>query len=172
MVKSKQVLIYGAAFSLMISMVRSAWTHGNERGTAKATIGNATVSIDYGRPTLKGRNMLQKIQPGHVWRIGADFPTIIQSDMDLDFGGTRVPRGKHILLARLVEPGKWTLIISNKPAQQYDPTAKIAEVPMVLRETTDPAEELLIQLSDKGGQGVIEIAWGTSRLLASFAPAR
>ncbi len=145
--------------------------HGNKRGSAKATIGNVAVSISYGRPMLKGRDMLSKIQPGQIWRIGADVPTTIESDAALDFGGTRVPKGKHILLARLIEPGKWSLVVSNKPAQQYDASAKIAEVPMELRESNDPVEELSIQLSNKGGQGVIEIAWGNSRLLASFTPA-
>lgn len=145
--------------------------HGNERGSAKATFGNAAVSINYGRPMLKGRDMLKKIRPGQVWRIGADVPTTIESSAELDFGGTRVPKGKHILLARLIEPGKWTLVVSNKPAQQYDPSAKIAEAPMELRESNDPVEELNIQLSNQDGRGVIEIAWGTSRLVASFTPA-
>src|SRR6516164_296662 len=146
--------------------------HGNERGTAKATIGSATVTIDYGRPMLKGRDPMKMIQPGEVWRIGSDAPTTIESDADLDFGGTRVPKGKHILLAHYIEPGKWSLVVSSKSASQFEPGAKLAEVPMEYDESRDTMEEVTIQLSAKGGQGVINIAWGTMRLTASFSAAK
>ena len=146
--------------------------HGNERGTAKAVIGSATVTIDYGRPMLKGRDLMKMIQPGEVWRIGSDAPTTIESDADLDFGGTRVPKGKHILLAHYIEPGKWSLVVSSKSASQYEPGAKLAEVPMEVQESKAPEEEVTIQLSPKGSQGVIEIAWGTMRLTGSFSAAK
>ena len=146
--------------------------HGNERGTAKATIGSATVTIDYGRPMLKGRDPMKMIQPGEVWRIGSDAPTTIESDADLDFGGTRVPKGKHILLAHYIEPGKWSLVVSSKSASQFEPGAKLAEVPMEYDESRDTMEEVTIQLSAKGRQGVINIAWGAMRLTGSFSAAK
>ena len=36
----------------------------------------------------------------------------------------------------------------------------------------DPTDALTIQLSNKGGRGVIEIAWGTLRLVGAFVPAK
>ena len=39
-------------------------------------------------------------------------------------------------------------------------------------ESRDTMEEVTIQLSAKGGQGVINIAWGTMRLTASFSAAK
>lgn len=146
--------------------------HGNDRGEAKATIGGARVSISYGRPALKGRDMLKQIQPGKLWRIGADAPTTVESDADLDFGGARVPKGKHVLLARYIEAGKWSLVVSSKDASHYEPSARIAEVPLELQEVKDPAEEVTIQLTNQGGHGVIEIAWGKTRLVGSFAAAK
>ena len=85
--------------------------------------------------------------------------------------GTIVPKGKHILLARLVEPGKWTLVFSSKSVFQYEPSAKLAEVPLTLEEASDSAELVTIQVTDKDGTGVIEIAWCKMRLSASFKPA-
>lgn len=157
------------AVSLLLVGGAIVQAHGNERGQAKATIDKAQVTIDYGRPTLKGRDMLKKIEPGSLWRIGSDDPTTLESNADLDFGGTRISKGKHILLARLAEPGKWTLVVSSKSAMEYDPSAKLAEVPMEFSESKDPVEELTIQLSNSDGRGLIEIAWGTARLTASFA---
>ncbi len=146
--------------------------HGNGRGQAKVTIDKAQVTIDYGRPTLKGRDMLKKIEPGNLWRLGSDEPTTIESNVDLEFGGTRISKGKHILLARLVEPGKWTLVVSSKGAMDYEPSAKLAEVPMEFSETNDPVDELTIQVLNSSGRGLIEIAWGSARLTASFALAK
>ena len=144
---------------------------GSERGTVQANISGARISIDYGRPALRGRDMLKQIQPGQVWRLGAGAPTTLESDKPLNFAGITVPQGKHILLARLVEPERWTLVFSSKSAFQYEPSAKVAEIPLDFREASDSAELVTITLIDKDGMGVLEIAWGKMRLSASFKPA-
>ena len=148
-----------------------AVAHGNEIGKAEATIGHAKVTISYGRPLLKGRDINKLIQPGQMWRIGADVPTTIESDADLDFGGTQVPKGKHVLLARLSAPGQWSLVVSSAPVNHYEPSAKLAEEPMTVEQGKDSVEDLTINLTNNSGQGTIEISWGTQRLLASFKPA-
>lgn len=145
---------------------------GNNRGKAEATVGSAHVSIEYGRPMLKGRNPLEMIKPGQIWRLGASAPTTIKTDHDLLFGSTRVPKGKHILLAQMVEPGKWLLLVSSKAANEYEPSAKIAEMPMKLGSAEDLVEKMTIKLSGHQDRGDIEVAWGTSRLAASFAVAQ
>lgn len=157
--------------TLIVLLSSASMAHGNERGSVKATINGAHISIDYGRPALKGRDMLKQLQPGQLWRIGADAPTTLESDKELNFGGTIVPKGKHILLARLVEPGKWTLVFSTKSVFEYGPDAKLAEVPLTLEEASDSTELVTIKVTDKDGTGVIEIAWGKMRLSASFKPA-
>ncbi len=168
----KPSIVVAMTLVLMAMGAAATLAHGNDRGQAKATVDKAQVTIDYGRPALKGRDMLKKLEPGKLWRMGSDDPTTIESNVDLDFGGTRVEKGKHILLARLVESGKWTLVVSSKSANNYEPSAKLAEVPMEFSEAGDAVEELTINLSNSGGRGVIEIAWGTARLKASFAPAK
>lgn len=148
------------------------WAQGGSRGKASATIGTANVSIDYGRPSLNGRDPLSMIKPGQVWRLGASAPTIISTDQDLMFGSTRLPKGKHILLAEMTEPGKWVLLASTKPWDAYDPSAKIAETPMTLEKGQDRVEQMTIKLSNHGNQGDLEVAWGTSRLAATFSVAK
>ncbi|MBZ5561285.1 MAG: DUF2911 domain-containing protein [Acidobacteriia bacterium] len=163
--KLRRILI-GLSATALFALIPSLLAHGNDRGEAKATIGGAHVSIDYSQPTLKGRDPLKMIQAGKVWRLGADAPTTIESDKPLNFGGTTVPKGKHILLARFDSPGKWTLIVSTKPYNQYEASAKLAEIPLTQSETADPVEALTIKLSD---QGAIEIRWGKLQLSGSIA---
>ena len=171
MTKTRPFLIAIATAALVFLTTPAGVAHGAERGSVKATINGAHVTIDYGRPVLHGRDMLAKLKPGQVWRIGADSPTTLESDKDLDFGGTVVPKGKHILLAKLVEPGKWTLVFSSKSVFEYEASAKIAEVPLTFEEATDSDEMVTLKLTDQGGTGVLEIAWGKMRLTASFKPA-
>jgi nucleoid-associated protein YgaU len=172
MMRAKAILISLAVAAALPLLALQCRAHGNEHGEAKASIGSAKVTIRYNRPTLKGRDLMKMIHPGDLWRLGADSPTTIESDSDLDFGGARVPKGEHILMARYVAPGEWTLVVSSKDRIHYEPSAKLAEVPMEVQEGKDPADALAIQLSSKSGHGVIEIAWGSYRLLATFAPAR
>jgi len=168
----KQVSVILATGAVFVSMAFLAQAHGNESGLARAAIGKATVSIEFRRPSLKGRDLMKMIHPGDLWRLGADAPTTIESNADLDFGGTRVPKGKHVLLARYIEPGKWTLVVSSKDRMHYEPSAKLAEIPLEVQEGKDPVEELKIDLSSVGENGVVEIAWGAYRLKGSFRPAK
>jgi Protein of unknown function (DUF2911) len=163
-------LVCMVALALALGVSKAA-SHGNEQGKAQATIGSANVTIEYGRPTLKGRDISKLIAPGQMWRIGADMPTTIESDADLDFGGTRVPKGKHVLLARLVGPGQWSLVVSSQPVSHYEPSAKLAEVPMEVEQLSAPVDEMTINLSNDGGRGIIVISWGTQKLTAAFRPA-
>ena len=169
---SKKVLITLLTACAVAGLALAALAHGNEEGSAKAVIGNAKVSIDFRRPMLKGRDVMKMIPPGEMWRLGADAPTTIESDADLDFGGTRVRKGKHVLMARLVEPGKWTLVVSSKDRMHYEPSAKLAEIPMEVQQAPDSVEAMNIELTNQAGKGVIVVAWGTYRLTASFVPAK
>jgi hypothetical protein len=172
MSKHHPLMTAGSLIALLVFLSAGGLAHGNSSDDAKATIGGAHVSVDYGRPSLKGRDPMKMIQPGQLWRLGADKPTTLESDKDLDFGGTRVPKGKYILLARYTEPGKWSLVVSTKSVFQYEPSAKVAEVPMTFREENDSVETLSIQLSAQGDNGVVEVAWGKLRLSGSFSVAK
>jgi Protein of unknown function (DUF2911) len=149
-----------------------AQAHGHEQSDARASIGGAHVVVHYGRPELKGRDPLKLIEPGQMWRLGADVPTTLETDSALDFGGTKVPKGKYVLLARLIEPGKWTLVVSRQPISKYEPSAKAAEIPLILGKDAKPAEEVTISLTGRGSRGQIEIRWGTLRLTGSFSAAK
>ena len=167
--KRNQMFIAGVAGSIFVALVLCAGVAlGAGRGSAKLIIGGAHIAIDDGRPALQGRDMLKQLQPGQLWRIGANAPTTLETDKALDFGGTIVPKGKHILLARLDEPGKWTLVFSTKSVFDYDPSAKVAEVPLTFREVGDSLELVDIQLKNENDTGWLEIGWGKMRLSTSF----
>jgi hypothetical protein len=166
-----RIVVGTALVAALALLTHTTLAHGNDRGNAKATIGQAHITIDYGRPSLNGRDPLSLIKPGAVWRMGSDASTTLETDQDLMVGGTRVPKGKHIILARYDAPGKWALVFSSKPYNQYEASAKIAETPMTVENAKASAETVSISLTNKNGTGVIELAWGKMLLKAEFKPA-
>jgi hypothetical protein len=163
-----------ATLTLITGMVAGGFSTvaGQSRGATKVKIGKANVTIEYGRPALNGRDPLKMIRPGEVWRLGSNAPTTIESDADLDFAGTTMPKGKHILLAMQDEAGKWWLLVSNKGGFEYEASAKVAQAPMELLKGQEKMEQIEITLSGRDNRGTIEVAWGTLRLAAEFGLAK
>ena len=89
-------------------------SQGDGRGRPSLQLGSNKIDVNHGRPSLQGRNPEAMIQPGVVWRMGADDPTTLSTQAALKFGEKVVPAGQYILQAKLVEAGKWHLLIQSE----------------------------------------------------------
>lgn len=136
--------------------------HGADRGEAKATVAGKTVTIDYGRPTLKGRDMLGQAAVGKPWRMGADAETTLKTDADLTFGKAAVAKGEYVLTATKVADGQWQLNVLTKEK------AKVADVPLELAKVPASVEMLTIDLTGDKGKGTFTMSWGEVSLKAAF----
>ena len=152
-----------ALAAVAVAVAGPAFAQGNPRGEAKATVAGKAVSIDYGRPSLKGRDMLGQAQVGQAWRMGADAATTLKTDADLSFGSVAVPRGEYVLKATKVEPDKWTLNVLNKADR-----SKIADVPLAPARAEGSAEMFTVDLTGEGSTGEFRMQWGTTALKADF----
>ena len=65
---------------------------GSPHETVEYTIDGAKITINYGKPFLKGRSLETLAPAGQVWRLGADEATIITSDKPLMIGSLMLPR--------------------------------------------------------------------------------
>jgi len=164
-------IVFALAFS--VALAGTALAQNNPRGKADATVGSAKVTVDYGRPGLKGRNvedMLGKLGAGEVWRLGADKSTTFTSTADLDFGGTTVPKGDYSLWARKESDGSWKLVFNSQHGQwgtDHDASKDVAAVPLK-QEKGSSADRVTIKLENEGGGGEISIAWGDLELSTNF----
>ncbi len=143
--------------------------HGNTRGEAKIDLGGHSVSIDYGRPSLSGRDMMGQAAIGKPWRLGADAATTLKTDVDLSFGGVKVPQGAYVLTATKVAEDKWVLNVT-KPAKE-NPRAQgstAAEIPLTLSKLPASIETLTLELTGDKTSGSLAIKWGTTALTTSF----
>jgi hypothetical protein len=133
----------------------------NPRGEAKVTLAGKNVVIDYGRPSLKGRDMLGKAAVGQEWRMGADTATTLKTPVSLSFGSTQVPPGEYVLRAKKVSDSDWVLKLEK------DGKAA-AEVPLQASTVDQSAEMFTIDLAEEQGQGVFRMTWGNRALATRF----
>jgi hypothetical protein len=142
--------------------VRSEWT-----------IDGATISIEYGRPSVKGRTIFGPegsgaLHPtGKVWRMGADEATTIKTNRDLMFGSVHLPAGTYTLYALPLDgaggapAGK--LIINKQTGQWgtvYDEKQDAGRVDAKVTVLDTPIETLTLNIVDTpaGATFVVEFA--------------
>ncbi len=152
-----------ALAALALAVAGPVFAQGNPRGEAKATVAGKTVAIEYGRPSLKGRDMLAQAQVGQAWRMGADAATTLKTDADLSFGSVNVPRGEYVLTATKVAADKWTLNVLGKADR-----SKVADVPLTVVKPEGSAELFTVDLQAEGSKGELRMQWGTTALKADF----
>lgn len=133
------------------------------RGEAKAMVAGKSVAVEYGRPSLAGRDMLGQAKVGSPWRMGAGSPTSLKTDADLAFGAVMLPKGSYVLTAVKDEKGDWTVIATSP-----DGKTKAAEVPLKSTTLKDPVEQFTITVSGKGNAGEFSMMWGTAKMSTSF----
>ena len=154
-----------AALTLTLSLA-AAMALPAERGQAKATLAGKAVSIEYGRPTLQGRDMLGRAEVGSPWRMGADAPTRLKTAATLVFApGIVVAPGEYVLTATKTGADEWQLNIKKTDAAG---DSAVIEVPLVSKVLPESVETFTIDLAGDKSQGDLTLKWGTKGLTASF----
>jgi hypothetical protein len=125
----------------------------SSRDTVQATVGAAAITIDYGRPRRRGREIFGGIVPfGEVWRTGANAATGFTTDRDLTIGGAAVPAGSYTLWT-LPTPDGATLIVNRQTGQwgtDYQEAEDLVRVPMRRRTLAEPVETFTISVDPSG----------------------
>ena len=133
-------------------------------------VDGANISIEYGRPSLKGRSESEVMPPGKEWRTGADEATTLITDKTLMIGSVTIPAGTYTLYT---VPGatEWQLVVSKKTGQWGIPYPKgedAGRTPMKVTKNTKPVEQLTISVVDTPAGGDLVIEWGTTKATAAF----
>jgi hypothetical protein len=150
--------------------------HPGKRGSphvrSEWTIDGAHISIEYGRPYLKGRPESQMMPDGKPWRTGADEATVITTDKALAFGSLKLDAGTYTINTQPGD-GEWQLIAGKlaKPGQwgvPYNASLEIGRAPMKVGKTSAPLEQLTISIDDTASGGVLRVEWGTTSATIAF----
>ena len=145
---------------------------GSPHVKSEWTIDGAAISIEYGRPSLKGRSEAELMPAGKPWRTGADEATLLVTDKPLKFGTLSLNPGTYTINT---QPGEkeWQLIIGKlgKPGQwgvPYNASLEIGRAPMAVGKTKAPVEQLTISIDDAPKGGVLRVEWGTRSATIPF----
>lgn len=118
-------------------------------------IKDATVTINYGSPAVKGRTIwggLEKYDA--VWRAGANDATTFETDKDLKIEGKTLPAGKYSFFLLPRESGTWTAIFNKEPKQwgafKYEQAKDQLRVDVKVKPLKDTQERLVYKINDKG----------------------
>ena len=140
------------------------------RDTARASIGTAGFTIDYGRPLARGRTLLGGIIPYDiVWRTGANAATQFTTSAPITLAGLQLPAGKYTLWT--VPRAKGVELIVNKQTGQwgtsYDRSQDLGRAPMATETPAAPVERFTISIEPADARhGTLAMEWGSFRWTA------
>lgn len=143
------------------------------------TVDGATITLEYGRPSVKGRTIFGPdgiVPPGNVWRMGADEATVLKTDRDLMFGSLHVPAGSYTLFAlplagETPDAPAGKLIINKQTGQwgtQYDAAQDHGRVDANVTVTDTPVEMLTLSIVDTPAGGAFVMEWAGVRAEVPF----
>lgn len=141
------------------------------RDSVTAHLHGATVSVDYGRPLKRGRQIWGALVPyGQLWRTGANQATHLRTTRDLEFGGTLVPAGSYTLWSIPTATGG-QLVLNRQTGQwgtAHDPAHDLVRVPMRREAAAERLEQFTISLESTEAGGQIRLAWDDAAYVTPF----
>jgi len=170
------------------------------RGAAVTTLGTQKVTIDYGRPALKGRDLavlMKDLPADRIWRAGENEVTTFTTEGPVSIGGKTVPAGKYSLYVQAAEKGAWALILNrdlgvplgkiwdkapenmkNAPwphLEGYTKAIGDKEVVRAKLKATKPgpaADLFTLSFAPKGTGADLTLAWGNESWSIEIKPAK
>ena len=166
------VVALGAAVSAQKTTNLKTGGGGSPHVRTEWTIDGANISIEYGRPSLKGRTPGNDVDPfnGKEWRTGADEATTLKTDKMLMFGSLHVPAGTYTIYTMPSGAG-WQFILSKKTGQwgiPYPQGEDLGRAQMSVTATPKNVEQLTFSIEDTKAGATLHIDWGATRASIPF----
>lgn len=131
----------------------------SKNGKTQGSIDNVEITLEYGRPSVKGRKIWGGLVPyDRVWRTGADEATTLEVTSDIAVEGQVLPAGVYSLFT-IPGEAEWTVIFNTVSEQwgafNYDETKDALRV-AVTPQTAEFVESLELLIEDSE----VILRWG------------
>lgn len=146
---------------------------GSPASKIEQAVGLSTVTVEYSRPSMKGREIFGDLVPmDKLWRTGANASTKIKFSDDVTIEGNKVPAGEYALYSI---PGKseWTIVLHKNTKHWGDGGAEYKQAEDQLRFKVKPqqnpreTESFTINFANlKADAADVEILWDNT--IAAF----
>ena len=151
------------SFFAVVLVASAGYAQPNHPHSPHDTLKTKDITITYGRPYKKGREIFGKLEPyGKVYRCGADEATQITFAKDVTFGGKPVKAGTYTFCA-IPNEKEWTVILNSKLGQwgafSYDKykDQDVVHVNVPVITLSKPVEQLTFSVKN----GKVSMAWDT-----------
>jgi Protein of unknown function (DUF2911) len=170
------------ALSLTLCATTSVRGQGypfSQRGTVTQRVAFTDISIEYGRPTARGRALFGALVPwDSVWHPGADSATQITVSQDVMIEGRPLSKGTYTIWLIPRAQGPWTFVLNRTTGIQHTPYPGATTDALRIDVTPDEASRLEsvtylfpMVLRDAAQ---LRLQWGTTgitlRLSAPYRP--
>jgi len=169
----KTTLKFKAGLLLIMAFVFTSAAQAQEKAPASprdsvsGKIGAATITINYGSPSVRGRKIWGALVPyNQVWRTGANEATTFTTTKDIWVEGKKLPAGEYGFFA-IPTATTWTLIFNSVPKQwgafKYDAKKDVLRVVVKAKPST-MHERLVYTIDSKS----FTLAWEDLKVSAAI----
>ena len=140
------------------------------RDTVRASIGSASLTIDYSRPLARGRVLLGNVIPyDQVWRTGANAATQFTTSAPVRVAGIQLSPGTYTLWTVPHQNGV-DLIVNGQSGQwgtQYDRSRDVGTARLQSTALATPVDKFTISVAARDARrGTLTLEWGSFRWTA------
>jgi hypothetical protein len=172
---SKAVLLCSVALLLIGSLAQVSVSQQpllSPRDSVEVSFGGKKLSVNYGRPSMRGRKIMGGLVPfDKWWRTGANEATAFVTQTDLILGGEIIPKGAYTLYT-MPSAKQWKLIINKQTGQWgtvYNPELDFVRVPLKKKMLKKPVEKFTVTLEKTGkNTGILRLVWEKTDLSVGF----
>ena len=145
------------------------------RDVVMTDIAGSRMSIEYGRPSKRGRVIWGTLVPWNRWWMpGADEGTTFTTSKALTFGDLAVPAGDYTIYTQPAD-GNFVLILNRETGlfhTVYRSERDLGRVQMQQATPPAPAEQLTFAIEPRESGGVLKLTWDDREYVAPFVVSR
>ena len=162
----KQAIVAAAALALAAGAPLEAQIRASERAVVAQTADGTTVTLEYSRPSARGRALFGELVPwGGVWTPGANWATTLEVDNDVSINGVEVAEGKYSVWA-IPREDTWSIVLNGNAEMFHFQKPDSASGTYAIGATPESAEhrEMLTWSFPvvRGDAMVLRLHWGTT----------
>ncbi len=162
-------LMLVATISFVTAQIRTP--QPSPTASISQSVGLSTISVDYSRPSMKGRKIYGDLVPfGQYWRTGANQGTKVTFSDDVKINGKDLKKGKYSLFT-IPGASEWQVIFHNNAGlgvpggddyKMSDEALRIAVKPVQMPYTKESFTIEFDKLKDSGAE--MFLSWESTRV--------
>lgn len=144
--------MYAVLFMLTATIAGAQEKKASPAEVAQGKIRGTEVTINYGSPSVKGREIWGGLVPfGTIWRAGANEATTIETKKDLIVEGKTLPAGKYSIF--IIPEKENAIVIFNKNTtlrgtREYNDKEDLLRVNVKPVVSKDKTEKLVYKINN------------------------